>query len=526
MKGVKGVRTIASGQKEKKSRFSPSTIALSRLTWKGEKEFEEVWNFFRHSVPCGLIMVTDSGKIVRTNESAQQMFQYSQKELEGQAVEMLIPRWYQNAHQKDVKNFGLHPQPRAMDDGRNPLGVKKNGEEFPVEIGLIPIQTPQRPAVVAYVVDISERSRVENEFRVASRQHQLILDSAGEGIYGLDLNGHATFVNPAAAQMIGCSQSELLGEYLHAVLHHSKVDGSPYPGEECPIYSAYRDGLVHRVEDEVFWRKDGTCFPVEYTSTPMWNEQGTLEGAVVTFRDVTAARATQRALRTNEERLHLILEKADLAFWDWNIQTGELDFDGKWEIFLGYKAHELPRKFDTWQKMIHKMDKLTFRSALDQHLQALTPLFDVEYRSRTKSGNLVWLNARGRIQEWNAKNKPVRMLGVIQLLTNQKRKEQILQTVTEMLSTGNSVSRDAVQEAIDTLKAQPSLDPTFTLEGLPPQQRAVLTLVAHGKTNKEISATLKVSTHTVRNHLVALYKKLHISRRSEAASVFTKLDTT
>jgi len=137
----------------------------------------------------------------------------------------------------------------------------------------------------------------------AFAQTKLILDSAGEGIYGLDLQGRTTFINPAAARMLGYEVEELIGRSMHDVLHHSRADGTPYPREECPIYAAFKDGTVHRVTEEVFWRKDGTSFPVDYVSTPIF-ERGGLSGAVVTFRDVThrrqAAKEAQRRAREQE----------------------------------------------------------------------------------------------------------------------------------------------------------------------------------------------------------------------------------
>ena len=112
----------------------------------------------------------------------------------------------------------------------------------------------------------------------------LILSSAGEGIYGLDEKGLTTFVNPAAAAMLGWEPEELLGEPQHQLIHHTKPDGTPYDRTECPIYAAFSDGAVHRVDDEVFWRKDGTSFPVEYVSTPIHDDERGLVGAVVTER--------------------------------------------------------------------------------------------------------------------------------------------------------------------------------------------------------------------------------------------------
>ena len=81
------------------------------------------------------------------------------------------------------------------------------------------------------------------------RRNELILDAAGEGIYGLDTDGLTTFVNPAAARMLGRGADELIGQPMHAVLHHKRPDGSPYPREECPIYAAFKDGQVHFVDD-------------------------------------------------------------------------------------------------------------------------------------------------------------------------------------------------------------------------------------------------------------------------------------
>jgi len=128
------------------------------------------------------------------------------------------------------------------------------------------------------------------------RRNQLILRCAGEGIYGLDRDGHTTFVNPAAARMLGWTAEELIGKPQHAIIHHTRQDGSSYPREDCPIYSAFKDGKVHRVDDEVFWRKDGTSMPVEYMSTPIHDEAGELAGAVVTFNDITERKRQREAL--------------------------------------------------------------------------------------------------------------------------------------------------------------------------------------------------------------------------------------
>lgn len=143
------------------------------------------------------------------------------------------------------------------------------------------------------------------------QQNQLILEAAGEGIYGLDQNGITTFLNPAAAQILGWKMEELLGQPMHEILHHSLPDGRHYPAHQCPIYAAFKDGQVHQVEDEVFWHKEGHAIAVEYTSTPIY-ENDKLIGAVVVFNDISARQKAQTELKqANQElaRMKALLEE-------------------------------------------------------------------------------------------------------------------------------------------------------------------------------------------------------------------------
>ena len=156
------------------------------------------------------------------------------------------------------------------------------------------------------------------------RQHQLILNAMGEGVYGLDLQGNVTFVNPAAASMINWEMADLIGQSMHQVLHHSHPDGSHYPRECCPIYAAFRDGSTRRITDEVFWRKDGTSFPVEYISTPMQDEQGRIIGAVITFRDITQQKWAEAVLQQANEDLETKVRERAAALYEANERLREL----------------------------------------------------------------------------------------------------------------------------------------------------------------------------------------------------------
>src|SRR5882757_4448784 len=131
--------------------------------------------------------------------------------------------------------------------------------------------------------------RVERVFQDIERENRLILRAAGEGIYGVNAEGKTTFVNPVAERILGWSADEQVGRDIHSIVHHTRHDGSHYPHEECPIYAAFRDGAIHKVDDEVFWRKDGAPVWVEYTSTPI-RDRDLVVGAVIVFRDVSQRR--------------------------------------------------------------------------------------------------------------------------------------------------------------------------------------------------------------------------------------------
>ncbi len=157
-----------------------------------------------------------------------------------------------------------------------------------------------------------ERIHAESERERLTQSLQLLLESTGEGIYGIDMEGRCTFINKAAARMVGYQPTELLGQSAHALIHHSRADGAPYPEALCPIYQTFRSGQNCYVTDEVFWRRDGSSFPVEYTSYPV-REKGVVKGAVVTFLDVAERRRAEEAARASEERFRLAIDHADDA---------------------------------------------------------------------------------------------------------------------------------------------------------------------------------------------------------------------
>jgi PAS domain S-box-containing protein len=142
-------------------------------------------------------------------------------------------------------------------------------------------------------------------------QPDQLLDSTGEGIFGIDLEGRCVFINRAGADMLGWDAAAVTGQNMHALTHHSHADGSPYSDMECPIFNAFRQGLACRVDSEVFWRSDHSCFAVEYSSHPILDGQE-VRGAVITFVDITARRQAAEALQHANASLALANDELEL----------------------------------------------------------------------------------------------------------------------------------------------------------------------------------------------------------------------
>jgi PAS domain S-box-containing protein len=153
---------------------------------------------------------------------------------------------------------------------------------------------------------VSDRRRWENSLVESEGRVRLLLESSGEGMYGVDTAGLCTFCNPAALKLLGyASADDLLGRSVHALVHHTRPDGTPYPDEECPIDRAMRSDRSTHSEDEVFWRADGSRFPVEYRSHPV-RRDGRPIGAVITFNDITARKRAEETLRLRDRSLRAI----------------------------------------------------------------------------------------------------------------------------------------------------------------------------------------------------------------------------
>ena len=199
----------------------------------------------------------------------------------------------------------------------NEVMWRGDGSSFQAEYWSYPMeQDGQLVGSVLTFVDITERKKAERRLRESEERIRLLLNSTGEGIYGVDLDGNCTFANPSSLRILGFdSDTDFLGRNMHELVHHTLPNGDPYPMTECQIYLAFREGRGVHVDNEVMWRGDGSSFQAEYWSYPM-EQDGQLVGSVLTFVDITERRRLETHLRNENaraERLLLNVLPAEIA---------------------------------------------------------------------------------------------------------------------------------------------------------------------------------------------------------------------
>lgn len=175
---------------------------------------------------------------------------------------------------------------------------RKNGSLFHEEMTITPLcdATGEVQNFIAIKQDVSERKRFETQMERLRTEHSVVLNAIGEGVHWIDQHGTIKFENPAAAKMLGYEVAELVGRPAHATMHHTRANGTHYPQSECHIYATLNDGAPRQVNDEVFWRKDGTSFPVDYICTPIYEKDGRCSGSVVIFKDTTRRKRLEAQL--------------------------------------------------------------------------------------------------------------------------------------------------------------------------------------------------------------------------------------
>ncbi|MGC1363273.1 MAG: PAS domain-containing protein, partial [Silvibacterium sp.] len=277
---------------------------------------------------------------------------------------------------------------------------------------------------------------------------RLILDSASEAICGCDSEGTCLFSNPSAARILGYDNpAELLGKNMHALEHHTRKDGTPYPIEECPIYIGFqKNENVHR-DDEVYWRKDGTSFPVEFWSHIIIREGKTL-GAVITFIDITERKQAEAALRKSERELRTIIETIP-AFVVSALSDGSVDFLS--QSLLDYTGVSKEQWLGWgWRDIAHPEDADRVVNKWRVALACGEPL-EVEVRYRRADGKYRWYLGR-QVPLRDDKGNIVKWYGTLHDIEDRKQAEVALRKSEErnrsLLQINNAIITNLTQQAL------------------------------------------------------------------------------
>jgi len=233
-------------------------------------------------------------------------------------------------------------------------------------------------------IDVTNLKNAQQFGLESEEKYLLLLNSTAEGIYGLDLEGRCTFCNPACLRLLGYQAPEdLLGKNMHALVHHTRADGTPYSEEDSQIYAAVHEGEASHVAEEVLWRADGTNFPSMYWSLPMY-KAGVLVGAVVSFLDISEQRRAEQALRDSEEKYRELVENATYGIYRSDWKGNLLDVNPALVAMLGYSSKS--------ELMTRNLDSDIYENPADR----VSILSMFETRGRVDSAEANWKRKDGR----------------------------------------------------------------------------------------------------------------------------------
>jgi len=297
--------------------------------------------------------------------------------------------------------------------------------------------------------DKSKQMDAEDILLDSEERIRLILDSASEAICGCDSEGTCLFSNASAARILGYDDpAELTGKNMHALEHHSRKDGTPYPIEECPIYIGFQQNEdVHR-DDEVYWRKDGTSFPVEYWSHIVVREGKTL-GAVITFLDITERKQAEEALRKSEERWRSVYENSAIGVALTDLNGRFLAVNRAYEKMLGYTEEKL-RKL-TFLEITEEDYRDSNWKLVSELVEGKRQQFQIEKQYRRNDGTLRWVSNNVSLVP-GTESMPRFIMALSEDITERKQAEAALRKSEgqnrSLLQINNAIITNLTQQAL------------------------------------------------------------------------------
>ena len=265
--------------------------------------------------------------------------------------------------------------------------------------------------------DVTELVQARQAIARSERYANLVLASAGDGLCQIDVDGVVTYINPAGAALLGYDPAEVIGEPAHALFHHSRADGSPYPIEACAAHASLSQRTERLSDTDVFWRKDGSSFPVNFASAPMTTGSEHF-GVVLTFRDITDEERMRQRLVDNEIKIRKAQEIAGFGSYATDLTTGKWQSSPVLDWIFGIDdtyPHDIPH----WNGLLAPEFQ---RAALDHYMDVAAGRCDfrMDYQIiRPRDGVRRWVAANGEL-EFDEAGNPSRLIGTIQDIHDRK----------------------------------------------------------------------------------------------------------
>ena len=311
---------------------------------------EEKLSITLDSIGDGVLVTDANGCITILNPVSERLTGWTQAEANGRPVAEVFKIINQETRKPAFLPVGSTLAKGTIQGLANhTVLISRDGSEHPIADSCAPIRDLDGIIVGAVLVfrDVTKEYAAQAAIQESAKRVQSILDSVSEGIHGVDKAGRIMFENPASAKMLGWDEQDIIGQPAHELMHHTRADGTAYPKEQCPIYAALQGKTSLRINDEVFWRKDGSSFPVSYNTAPMRNYAGEIIGAIASFRDITLMKQSEQLLVTAKQQAESANHAKDsfLATMSHEIRTPLGGLLGMMELLeysqLDGKQHEL-----------------------------------------------------------------------------------------------------------------------------------------------------------------------------------------